>query len=366
MPIDPEVGFSSQSTALLRIAMASTARQEPTATPDIRTLVRYVAGALLPSEAGRVEVSIAQDLRAGNLLAKTYRTIEALRRLPWPDLQALRPDDEIVAEIRREWIECAEGSLAPLERSTFTVASLLAFANNSLEGARAAMGLVSHLLETGLAPRAPAFAAATRLSVNLPLIEGSELIHANIRFEAVIGEDGALQLEMSFPNTEAVGDRSISIAFEANRQWLGLGSTEIRDGRATMHLAGFGKLIGLSPGHLPANIFAIRLDEWPSVCERGALVVQSGVEPFAEVETDPLIVDGDVCVDIRLLPYCTELLHSNEIEMWFGTGGQVWQLLGRWQLPSDLEGKMSLRCPSPKPGPVGIAFPGVLRLALRP
>jgi hypothetical protein len=227
------------------------------------------------------------------------------------------------------------------------------------------MGIVSQLLEPGLAPRMPAFAAATRLAANVPLVEGAELREAGYEFESEITVDGTLRLDMRFREAASLSGRTIWIAFEANRQWLCLGFVEVGDRAASMLLPGFGKLLDLSPGPLPANIFAVRLDEWPSVCEHGALIVQSGPEPFAEIETDPLIENGNVRVGIRLLPYSADAWRSTEIEMWFGTGGHVWQLLGRWPLPEERGASMNLICPSPKPGPVGVAFPGVLRLALR-
>jgi len=98
----------------------------------------------------------------------------------------------------------------------------------------------------------------------------------------------------------------------------------------------------------------------------GAWVVQSAPEPFAEVESEPILAAGDVSVEIRLFPQNSELKRARELELWFGTGGTVWQLLGRWPIPKDLNAPMTLACPSPKPGPVGIAFPGILKLSLRP
>jgi hypothetical protein len=235
-----------------------------------------------------------------------------------------------------------------------------------LKGANTAFGIISHLFDPGLAPRMPAFAAAARLAANLPLVDGPELRELGVQFEAELTSEGDLALTIGFTQGEITGLRSVWIGFEANRQWLRLGTADIFEGTASVHLPGFGKLLSLSPGQLPSNIFALRLDDWPTVCADGALVVQAGDEPFAEIETDPLIEDGNVCVDIRLLPHVADLRRSNELEMWFGTGGHVWQLLGRWPIPQDAGNTMSLKCPSPKPGQVGLVFPGVLKLALRP
>jgi hypothetical protein len=365
MPVEPEVELSAQALAALEIGLASLPSRIETSELSVNAVVRYVSGVLEPERAVEIERALSNDLRSGNLLAKTYRTIEDFRRLTWHELQTMRPDDELVAQIRLEWIDCAALSLVPADRPNLTLQGLLSLAETGIKGARIAMGIVSQIFDSGLAPRMPAFAAATRSGINGAHLEGQELRDSGVRFEAAIVADDRLLLNIHFPKGVTSPNRTVWIAFEANRQWLCLGFTEIQEGSAFIELPGFGKLLGLSPGQLPPNLFSLRFDEWPSVCKNGALVVQSGPEPFAEIESDPLIDDGNVCIDIRLLPQSLDLKRSNELEMWFGTGGNVWQLLGRWPIPEDLERTLSLKCPSPKPGPIGVAFPGVLKLALR-
>ncbi len=356
--------LSPQAVALLQLAAGSLPETVVPTKPTVRSLVRYLASALPPAEASSVEMAIVHDLGAGELLASTYRTIEDLRKLAWSDLLALQPTDLLGTEIRAEWIDCVQNSLLPAENPTRSLAGILEHARTGFDASRIASGIVAHLKEVGLAPQTTAFAASGRASFNQPNIESPELEGTDFEFDAEIWFDGTLALELRSANATHLDNRTVWIAFEANRQWLCLGSAEFRSGSAILQLPGFGKLVELSAGQLPGGIFALRLDEWPSVCKHGALVVQSGPEPFAEIESIPVIEDGNVQMEIRLIPFSTDLIRSKEIQMWFGTGGSVWQLLGRWPIPREPSAKMSLSCPSPKPGPVGIAFPGVLKLAL--
>jgi len=333
---------------------------------DLEAIVRYVAGVLPAEDAAEVERAIVLNLRDAALLARVYRTVEELRHLALKSLKDANTDDDLTNEIRSLWAEIATSSLTPVERTSLTLAGLATLSRASREGARISRAIVTNLLDVSLAPKRPEMVAATRSRADLPHTQDLEFSTGDVQFSAKIDNAGALIVDVHVPLHPSASGRTLWIAFDLNRQWLGLGSALIQENQADFEVPGFGPLLGLSEGPLPPDLFAIRLDEWPSVCALGAFVVQAGSQPFAEVESDPEIGADMISVDIRLLPHSIDLKRASELELWFGTGGHVWQLLGRWPLPAEPEAKMTLRCPSPKPGLVGIAFPGVLKLALRP
>jgi hypothetical protein len=87
--------------------------------------------------------------------------------------------------------------------------------------------------------------------------------------------------------------------------------------------------------------------------------------PFVEVEAQPIVEFGIMQLNLKLLPESTELRQAKELEVWFGTGGQVWQLLGSWPIPPIATGTMSISFTAPTTYQTGPAFSGILKLSLK-
>ncbi len=364
-PIEPETDLSPQATATIQAVIAAHSGLAAESIVDLKTLVRYVDGVMHPDEASDLEISLARDPSQVHQLASTWKAVERFRRLTWQELQSLSPENEPTSQILHEWMRCISGAVIDTETPELSLSTLAALARSGLEGARIALGVVSNILEAGLAPKRPMVFATTRAVADQPLVEGEHFSRADTRLLAEIALDGSLGLEVVYPGHNGPNGHAVWVAFEANRQWLGIGSMAVVESKAALQVQGFGSLLGLSEGPLPANRFALRLDDWPSVCMAGTFIVQEGREPFASVEREPKIENGNVVVGIQLLPQNRELQEARELELWFGAGSRVWQLLGRWPLPSSLDAAMTLSCPTPRSEHVGEGFPAVLKLALR-
>ena len=333
---------------------------------SVTKLVKYLCGNLPTDEVSQLEMTLAGDLVLTALLAKTYRAMNQLRLEAWETLLSSKSSDEFLREVQAAWMDVASGRLLADTGSEVTLLNLSRISARSFDESLIAKGILSCLKSSGLAPQRPELVALTRSRPDLPHLEGFEFATAEVRFSAHIDWEGTLNLHVEFPSSSNASGRQLWIAFDINRQWLRLGSGRVNGDHVNLRIPGFASLVGLSEGPLPPELFALRLDEWPTVCAVGALVVQTGHFPFAEIESEPLIEEGNVSVNIRLLEHNLDLKSAREVELWFGTGSHVWQLLGRWPIPTDRQETLTLRCPSPKPGPVGVAFPGVLKLALRP
>lgn len=363
--MNPEQELSPESEALIRMAVAGLSSPVGNTDLNVSQLVRYLGGVMSHREVLTVESALVENSSLVTRLAKTFRTLKTLQSQTWESLHNGTLADPLMEEIRTEWIEVASESLISRVLPELTLANFCQIPKDDLQETRIAKGILACLQSDGLAPKRPELVAATRTRTDLPLLEGFALDKLEIQFSAEIDSSGTLIVNIIMPiKYQAEGD-TLYIAFEINRQWMGLGSSSLQSGSAILNLPGFGSLVGLTEGPLPPELFSLRMSEWPSVCALGALVVQSASHPFAEIESEPMIENGNVSVDIRLLPQSDELRKADAVELWFGTGGQVWQLLGCWPIPKIRDHKMTLTCPSPKPGLIGIAFPGVLKLALR-
>ncbi len=363
MSIEPEL--SPQADALLRMAIAGQFSPAKSSSLTVSQLVQYLCGVVPENDVPLVERAMVENPTQVTLLAQIFRILKTLQNQTWESLQNTESEDPLTDQIRKQWIETASESLISRNFPEFTLEKLCLASEQNVDDSRIARGILACLQTEGLAPKRPELVASTRSRSDLPHMEGFDVANLNLRFSAAIDSSGILTVSAIFSTEPPLASGNLWIAFEINRQWMGLGSCRLEGGNATLQVQGFGSLLGLSEGPLPPELFTLRMDEWPSVCAVGALVVQSASHPFAEIESEPLIDGGSVSVDIRLLPQSEELRKADAVELWFGTGGQVWQLLGRWPIPKIRENKMTLICPSPKPGLVGIAFPGVLKLALR-
>ena len=363
--MNPEQELSPQSEALIRLAVAALSSPVRNTDLAVSQLVRYLSGVMPSGEVLAVESALVENSSLVTRLAKTFRILRTLQSQTWESLQQEALADPLMEEIRAEWIEVASESLITRHFPELTLANLCQIPKHDLLETRIAKGILACLQSEGLAPKRPELVAATRTRTDLPLLEGFAHENLDIQFSAEIDSSGTLIVNIILPTKDQAEGNTLFIAFEINRQWMGLGSSSLESGSATLNIQGFGSLVGLTEGQLPPELFSLRMNERPSVCALGALVVQSASHPFAEIESEPTIENGNVSVDIRLLPQSEELRRADAVELWFGTGGQVWQLLGCWPIPKIRDRKMTLTCPSPKPGLIGIAFPGVLKLALR-
>lgn len=363
--IDLEPRLSQEALATFQIALHSFSASSSQTFVDLPALVRHVAGVADKEMSKGIETAIVEDLRIGDLLATIYRTIEKFRKQEWTEVLSRCSENALTERIRREWIECATSTLVegiPLE---LNLAAILSLANSSRRGLRVATGILSHIRDTGLAPQNAGTARELGPDLHSPYLESRELQSSSPLVEAEILEDDSLDMNLRFGKESGMAGRRIWFAFELNRQWLRLGSSVAGDASANLRLDGFGRLLGLAPGVLPCNRFMLRIDEWPTACRRASIVVQSGSEPFAQIESEPIIRDGNVLLNMRLLNKVSQGGRPAKLEVWFGTGGLGWQLLVSRPVPNTLSETFSIQFPFLTPELACATFPGVLKLVLR-
>ncbi len=351
--------FSPQAVALLEMAAAGHLLGEPEQ-PSLEQYVRYAYGALTESEACELEQTLQTYPAHVETLARVYRVAEELRTTPlYNSIQS--DQDSLHQQVQVIWTRLLQDS----ESQTAQDSTLLALAALTLSGKdamRSVRKFLMDLLDPGLAPQRVAFAGSLRTSQLGPLLENMEV---EVSLDAQIEPDGSLLLTASIPSEGILKPTNVCVGFELNRQWVRLGNAPVLEGSCTLLIPGFGDLIGLSAGPLPPDLFALRPDVWPSVCGTGNFVVQAGNMPFAEVEVPPTSASGSISLNLRLLPESAELRQAKELEVWFGTGGQVWQLVGRWPIPPLSVGTMSISFPSPTRTTASSTFSGILKLALK-
>ena len=363
-PFDGEMDFSPASVYLLQMAAAAQPKVASLQPPSSRVLVRYLMGILTDSEANQLEIQLVSKFEFAALLAQFHFALEEIRTEPWDELAKISAKSEMWYEVRDAWMEFSSEWIQMNANSSLTLLILSSLFLSGDVGSRIARGILSQIQDPSLASARFDRRVALRAPLDRPHLEGFDSLGLGIQFDAQINAGGALCLEADVPQISN-GEHQLCIAFEVNRQWLGLGAVSMDGDHASLTIEGFGALLGLTEGILPPDIFALRLDAWPSVCGGGAMVVQEGGETFAEVLTEPKLEAGLVSLEIRLDWLSQSVKSASEIELWFGSCTNVWQLLGRWSIPPSNEPLMTLSCGVPKVGPAGIVFPAVLKLSLR-
>jgi hypothetical protein len=295
-----------------------------------------------------------------DLLARVFRHVEECRQSPF-NANSETLEDPMRQQVQVIWNRIM-ASAESIKTEDSTLLTLATLAQGGRETLRTARNFLLDLLDPTLAPQRIVFAGSLRSSRLGPITEN---IDGEVVVDANILEDGSLSLTAEILSPLDAAATSVCLGFELNRQWIRLASAPLIDGRFSLAVPRFADLVDLSSGPLPPDLFALRPSVWPSVCSTGSFVVQAGVIPFAEVISPPTVTVDQVSMTLRLLPESTEVRGAKELEVWFGTGGQVWQLVNRTPILVPSTGPIEILFSSPIGTIPGPSFTGILKLALK-
>jgi hypothetical protein len=364
-PREIDLQLSAPSLDVLGMICAAKPTERVETPPSVPMLVRYASGALSIEEASQVEISLSRNLDSVSTLVEVFREVESLRQVPWQTLLTHVPQNHLTTQILDEWKIIVGASIPEIVPFDFNLAGLCNGAQYAEPISRLTKRILEDLADPSLAPGKQGTVSQTRFASAAPAVKGLDPLIPIASFCASIDSALDLVLEVTWHQPPVLDGEKIAVAFQLTRQWVQLGSIGLTGSEIRMVVPGFGDLLGLTEGILPPDLFALSLEKTGEAIAPKSWVVQAGNQSFAEIEAGPLLELDFLSMDIRLLSHSPELQHAKAIELWFGTGSQVWQLLGRWPVAQAIEGKMLLSCPSPKPGLQSAIFPGILKLTLQ-